>query len=633
MHQISPMSFDLDIGLVSERGPRARNEDFVGAQRAPANHPGLGLIAALADGVSAGGEGRMAAQTSVRSLVEDFFGAPPTWDTTVVLDRIIAAQNSWLAAHNRRGAAAAMCTLTALALRGQSWTLAHVGDTRAYLIRVSAAAPVGEASAARATECRRLTQDHTFDHPDLRSRLTRAMGLDDAVRVDYLQGDLQLGDRLVLLSDGVHGKLSSARIQALASPGTAQQASDALVQAALAAGTNDNATALVVCVRGLAQARLGDAVVRSRQLPVPRRMKVGDRIDGHVVTALVADTGVHLLYQVREVREVSEVGEVGNVGKSGAAATAPLRALKTLHPSRASDPQERAMLAHEAWLGERISERISARISERISGVEADRTGARGDDGLVRLHAVPDATEFYLLFDWHPGQTLDRLLAARGEKDKHGKRGAAVAEVAELVSWALAASRSLGLLHRLGVVHRDVKPGNLHLGDDGRLRLLDLGVALSGSESAEQRDLHAGTPSYMNPEMWDGARADAGSDLFALGVTLYQLLTGHLPYGEIEPYQVLRYRRDPKPLSRQRPDVPIWLDRIVLKAVARDASQRFETAEELLLALERGASRPLAAAPVTPLLARDPAALWKVGLGLSALFNLLLVYWLLFLPK
>ena len=622
------MTIDADIGHASERGPRKLNEDFAAAQCASAFEPGLGLVAALADGVSAGGDGRMAAQTSVLSLVTDFFGAPATWDTTVALDRILTAQNSWLAAHNRRGAAAAMCTLTALALRGQSWTLAHVGDTRAYLLRVpgaNASGSANERSVAAPMELRRLTQDHTFDHPDMRSRLRRAVGLDAGLRIDYLQGELQTGDTFVLLSDGVHGKLSDARIQALASQGSAQQASTALVQAALAAGSHDNATALVVRVRGLARAQLGEAVSRSRRLPVPRRMKVGDRIDGHVVTALVADTGVHLLYQVRDLREATGARGAsvhGTPSAPGAAlgpalgtSVAPLRALKTLHPSRANDPQERAMLAHEAWLGERISESIR------------DRASARGDAGLVRLHPVPDATEFYLLFDWHPGQTLDRLLVARG------KHGPAVAEVAEVVRWAMAATRSLGCLHRLGIVHRDVKPSNLHLGDDAQLRLLDLGVALSGSESAEQRDLHAGTPSYMNPELWEGARADSGSDLFALGVTLYQLLTGHLPYGEIEPYQAQRYRRDPKPASRLRPDVPIWLDRIVLKCVARDASQRFETAEELLLALERGASRPLSAGPAAPLLARDPAALWKIGLGLSALFNLMLIYWLLFLPK
>ena len=575
------MSFEVDIGHASERGPRADNEDFCASQRAAAHEEALGFIAAIADGVSTGGGGRMAAQTSVMSLVEDFFGAPPTWDTTVVLDRIISAQNGWLAAHNRRNASAAMSTLTALALRGQSWTLAHVGDTRAYLLRRD---PV------KGIECRRLTHDHCLDHPDLRSRLTRAMGQDDAVRVDYLQGDLHPGDSFVLLSDGVHGRVTQARIAALAAQGTAQQGSDALVQAALAAGTQDNATALVVRVRGLAASRLEDALQRSRRLPVPPRLKLGDVIDARVVTALVADTGVHLLYQVRDT------------------VTRELNALKTLHPARASDPQERAMLAHEAWL--------SARVSERMAG--------RTDEGFVRLIDVVDASAFYLLYDWHSGHTLEHRL---------GQRASQGLPVADVVAWTLAAARALGRLHRLGVVHRDVKPANLHLGADGQLRLLDLGVALSGHEPVEQRDLHAGTPSYMNHELWDDEPVDAQTDLFALGVTLYQLLTGHLPYGEIEPYQKLAFRRDPKPPSRLRPSVPIWLDHIALKAVAREKKQRFETAEELMLALQRGASRPLSAQPASSLAARDPTALWKIALALSVLVNALLVYWLLFLPR
>ena len=183
------------------------------------------------------------------------------------------------------------------------------------------------------------------------------------------------------------------------------------------------------------------------------------------------------------------------------------------------------------------------------------------------------------------------------------------------------------------MVHRDIKPDNLHRGDDGRWRLLDLGVALSGREDPATRALHAGTPSYINPEQWEGATADAASDLFALGVTLYQWLAGRLPYGEIEPYQTGRYRRDAAALSGIRPDVPLWLDHLVRRAVARDPRERFETAEELLLALERGASRPVAAPGPIPLIHRDRVLLLRIGLAISLLFNVVLLVWLLFLPR
>ncbi|MBO9652303.1 MAG: bifunctional protein-serine/threonine kinase/phosphatase [Variovorax sp.] len=569
------MSFEVDIGYSSQRGPREVNEDFAGAVHAPKGEEARGLIAAIADGVSTGGRGLEAAQTTVMGLLGDYFATPDTWEPTAALDRLIGAQNAWLADHNRRGhgGGAALTTLTALVLHGQSYTLAHVGDTRAWRVRQD-----GEPAAP-------LTQDHAFDHPDLRSRLTRAIGLDDQVRVDYVQGDVRVGDCFVLSSDGVHGVLKPQHLAALALQGRAAEASDALVRAALAAGTRDNATALVIRVTGLDARQLDDELGDVRRLAPPPVLKVGETLDGYVVTAVVADTGVHLLYQARDH------------------VTRRLVALKTLHPNRASDPQERAMLAHEAWLGLRVS--------------------TRDDSGFVRVHErAPDASALYTVFDWHGGRTLEQIR-------KTQPRGA----VAEVGAAAIEIVRALGRLHRHGVVHRDIKPGNLHLGDDGRWRILDLGVALSGREGEAQRELHAGTPSYINPEQWEGQGADAGSDLFALGVTLYQWLAGRLPYGEIEPYQGARYRRDPVALSRIRPDVPIWLDHLVCKAVSRDPRQRFETAEEMLLALERGAARPVSAPSATPLIHRDPAALYKIALAVSVLLNALLAFWLLFLPR
>lgn len=607
---------ELDIGYSSLAGIKPVNEDFAAAMLPEKREEDMGVIMAVADGVSMGGMGREAAQTTVTSLVRDYFGTPPTWDTSVALDRIIAAQNIWLAGLNRRRhPALGLTTLTALVLRGQSYTLAHVGDTRCYLFRD------GQLS--------QLSHDHIVNHPDFKHQLLRCVGAEDHLVVDYAQGEVMVGDVFLLLSDGVHGSLPNARMQALveksedadkAKPDNetpaaswAEKLAETLVNAALKAGSRDNVTALVAKVVNLSAAVLEDDNRAALSLPITPHLKVGDQIDGLTVTAIVADSGINILYQVREP-----------VSKK-------LYALKTLNPARAHDKEERAMLAHEAWLAKHLQ-------------------ATRARDYLVTLHAsVTDAsdvtahlskpTAFYLLYDWHSGETLQQRLDHSGAFD-----------VAQALAAAIQITKALSHLHRHHVIHRDIKPANLHQGSDGVLRLLDLGVALSGKEPAAIRDLHAGTPSYINPEQW-GFHAqsshnkvkgfdidvkelpDAQSDLFAVGITLYQLLTGKLPYGEVLPYQAGRYYRDAVKPSRHKPDIPIWLDNIVLKAISRDKKQRFETAEELLLALERGASRPLNAPFATPLIQRDPTVVWKIGLGVSVLFNLLLVYWLLFLPK
>ena len=593
------MAFEIDIGFATQAGRKDINEDFCAAMLPGPGEAGMGSIVAIADGVSTGGMGKEAAQTTVTSLVRDYYGTPETWDTTVALDRIIGAQNAWLCGVNRRRhPAIGLTTLTAVVLRGQSYAVAHVGDSRAYLLRAGVLT--------------QLTSDHAVDHPDLRHQLLRCVGADDTLVVDYLQGDLEVGDLFVLLTDGVHNVLPARRLLALirsitaatgeGAASNAQDLSRQLVDAALTAGSLDNATALVVHVLGLLDASLQDENRKAIALPVPARLKMGDLLDGFAVTAPVADNGINVLYQVRHIQ------------------TQKLYALKTLHPARAHDLEERAMLAHEAWLAKRMQ---SSRAATCLVNIHD------------RLPGDAPRSAFYLLYDWHAGETLQQLLSRQHKFS-----------VPQVLSVATQVAKGLGLLHRQSVIHRDIKPANLHQGEDGVLRLLDLGVALSGREPEALRTLHAGTPSFINPEQWgfDGRTSatageipaelpDAPSDLFALGVTLYQLLTGKLPYGEVLPYQVGRYYRDPVAPSRHNPEVPIWLDHVVLKAVARSKRQRFETAEEMLLALERGASRPLTAPPATPLIQRDPTALWKIMLGVSVLVNLLLVYWLLFLPK
>ena len=165
----------------------------------------------------------------------------------------------------------------------------------------------------------------------------------------------------------------------------------------------------------------------------------------------------------------------------------------------------------------------------------------------------------------------------------------------------------------------------MHQASDQRLRILDLGVALSSGVGTIEAMQNPGTPSYMAPELFDGEIATPQSDIYAAGVTLYHLLTRKYPHGEIEPFQHPKFGA-PTPPTRYRPDIPYWLENIILKAIARDVKTRFETAEEMLIALEHGELKPILAPARTPLIARARLVKWQWLAIFSLIVNFLLIY-------
>ena len=216
-------------------------------------------MAALADGVSTGGLGLEAAQTTVMTLVEDWYGTPATWDPTVALDRVILAHNAWLVDHNRRrerlegkAAQTGTCTLTAVVLRAHGFTLAHVGDSRAYLVRADECTQL-TADHSRVAEMVRmkiLTPEEAVAHP-ARNQLTRSLGTDLAVQVDLTRTPVEQADTIVLCTDGIWDVVSRVDIaEAIASMGgdrpSPVAAVDQLIEMALKRGASDNVTALTV---------------------------------------------------------------------------------------------------------------------------------------------------------------------------------------------------------------------------------------------------------------------------------------------------------------------------------------------------------------------------------------------------
>jgi protein phosphatase len=559
------MSLKFEIGQSSLTGPRTRNEDYVGVVT-PASHQLSikGALLAVADGVSGNAGGGEASEMTMRTVTSDYYATPDTWEPLIALDKVLTAANRWLIAQaNANSDMAGMATtLSLLVLRGQHYYSAHVGDTRIYLLRDG--------------QLKQLSTDHVWDRPEMRHVLKRAVGLDRHLEVDYADGTLQVGDVFALMSDGVWDVLGEQAIhKTMALYDSPQMICDELTKLAIEKGTTDNSTAVTVRITQLGEDTLSELLADGKHLSVPNKLNVGEVIDDFEVTEVLYESRASLLYKVRHVNSRQ------------------LFVLKTLQPLLANDVDSCNGLLNEEWLAKRV-------VSQYVP--------------QVFPVAAEKRSKLYYVMSWHEGSTLQQRLDSG-----HHFTVAGVAKI------GVDMMRGIGALHRLNIVHRDIKPDNLHQATDQRLRILDLGVALNSVTGSTEVMQNPGTPSFMAPELFDGSSATVQSDIYAAGVTLYYLLTRKYPHGEIEPFQHPKFGEPISP-TRYRPDIPYWLENIILKAIARDIKVRFETAEEMLLALEHGELKPILAPARTPLIARARLVKWQWITIFSFVINLLLIY-------
>jgi serine/threonine protein phosphatase PrpC len=562
------MSLAIRVGSATTTGKRDRNEDYCGL--VTPDGPTLaarGAMVAVADGVSGGEAGREAAEYCVRSLLADYYSTPDTWEVALSLDRVLGAINRWLVGQGiaHEPHRTTTTTLSVLVLRGSRYYIGHVGDSRVYRLRDHALT--------------RLTDDHVWDHPERQHVLKRAVGLDRHLVVDHADGELLVGDTFLVCSDGVWNPLAELHMaEILELRRDPVHAAEALVNAAVDAGGQDNATAAVVHVDGVSSASWREMVQANSDLPVPGKLTIGQYIDDFEVVDLVHESRATRLYRVR------------------ARGSGQMLALKTLQPLLGDDPQSRDGLLAEEWLAKRV---VSAQFPQVVP--------------------IPGSSRHYLYYvmTWHVGATLQQHL----DRGQHFSTG-------DVVHIGIQVAQGLGTLHRLSILHRDIKPANLLQGEDGRIRILDLGVALAAGVPYPELETNPGTPSFMAPELHAGEPASTQSDVYAAGVCLYHLLTRKYPYGEIEPFQHPAFG-NPIPPTRYRPDIPRWMENLLLRAVARNKPERFETAEELLLALERGEARDLSPPLPVALWQRSAATRWQLVAIASVVVNVLLLYLLL----
>ncbi|AZV26203.1 protein kinase [Pseudomonas syringae] len=551
------MALQLSFAEASATGPRAENQDALRlVTPAPALAASKGFLFAIADGVSQCADGGLAARSTLQALALDYYATPETWSVAQALDRLLLAQNRWLQANG--GGQPLLTTVSALVMRGRRFTLAHVGDCRVYRWH--------------AETLQRISEDHVWDQPGMQHVLKRALGLDQHLVLDFLDGELRDGECFVLLSDGVWAALGDTAIAGiLRDQPDLHSAAQTLVNAAHLAGSQDNASALLVRVDAVGEASLGDALIHLQQWPLPPPLKPGQVFEGWRVQEVIGRSQQSLLYRVLDGQGQAWL-------------------LKTLPAQLADDAQAGQALLAEEWFLKRVAGRH-----------------------FPEVHSAGQRQHLYYVMREYSGTTLAQLFEQSGPLP--------LAQWQDLAERLL---RAVGLLHRRQILHRDIKPENLHLGDDGELRLLDFGLAYCPGLSQDAPSTLPGTPSYIAPEAFQSAAPSAQQDLYAVGVTLYFLLTGHFPYGEIEAFQRPRFGV-PVSAGRYRPDLPEWLAQCLERGVAADPLQRYETAEEWLLTLEQGERRSLNVRP-RPLLEREPLKVWRTLTLLALLGNLVLLF-------
>ncbi len=236
-------------------------------------------------------------------------------------------------------------------------------------------------------------------------------------------------------------------------------------------------------------------------------------------------------------------------------------------------------LAEDQELGRQVAIKIlNDRHAADDSFVERFRREAKNAAGLSHPNIVSiydrgqaEGT-YYIAMEYLDGRSLKELIVGRGP-----------APIRIAVDYARQILAAVGFAHRHGIVHRDIKPHNVLVGGEGRLKVTDFGIARSGASQMTEVGSIIGTAQYLSPEQARGAPVDQTSDLYSVGVVLYEMLTGQVPFTGDTPLEIaMRHLSEvPKPPSELRPDVPHDLDLIVLRALAKNPGERYRTAEEM----------------------------------------------------
>jgi serine/threonine protein phosphatase PrpC len=563
----------IDAGFASDAGIKPINEDAAGS-KVPEDEYLLnnkGCVLVVADGVSSAEAGQEASQTAVERFIEEYFQTPDTWSVSKCGEQILSTINLKLFRKSHEFASDTkgyLSTFSAVVIKGRTAHFFHVGDSRIFLLR--------------GDEFSQCTTDHVASLGGGKTFLTRAIGMDNRLHLDYGRIPLEAGDRLLLCSDGIHDFIEEARIiELLGRSLSAQEISEAFLTQARAGETDDNISAVVGIVDQLPFENLDDYSAKLTRLPFPPALDRGMKLDGFVVLKELFASSRSQLYLVKD----EQTGEQF--------------AMKTPSANFEEDTAYIDRFIQEEWIGIRIQH-----------------------PNVVKIIRQDRARSFlYYLMEYVDGRGLDRWM--RDNQPPSPKRAIQlVRQVAD----------GLKGFHDNEAVHQDLKPGNIMVTVQEDALVLDFGsvfvAGLSECVNPIVPDGVLGTASYSDPLYLRGHNPGIQGDVYSLATITYEMFTGKLPYGDkIEQcrsafdYDQLRYT----PASTYNPVVPEWFDGALKKGTSFDLEERYRTIDDFMADLMQPNPEFLRTDPVVQKSA-NTLMFWKLLSGFWFVTFLLLIY-------